>query len=57
MALPASAIALAGSGRVHGDVDYRRVSSAYRANLSVLHEVTIHARPGDSFPGVQAGGG
>ena len=37
------------TGRVRGEVEYRRVSFEYRANLSVLHEVTIHARPGETI--------
>jgi ABC-type multidrug transport system fused ATPase/permease subunit len=35
--------------RVHGEVEYRSVSFEYRSNLSVLHEVNIHARPGETF--------
>jgi ABC-type multidrug transport system fused ATPase/permease subunit len=41
--------AVALSDRVRGDVEYRRVSFQYRANLPVLHEVTIHARPGETI--------
>lgn len=36
-------------GRVRGEVEYQRVSFEYRANLSVLHEVTIHAKPGETI--------
>jgi len=36
------------NGRVRGEVEYRNVSFEYRRNLPVLHEVTIHARPGDT---------
>jgi ABC-type multidrug transport system fused ATPase/permease subunit len=35
--------------RVRGEVEYQRVSFEYRANLSVLHEVTIHAKPGETI--------
>ena len=41
--------AVALTGRVRGDVEYRRVSFEYRAKLSVLHEVVIHARPGETI--------
>ena len=37
------------SDRVRGEVEYRRVRFQYRANLPVLHEVTIHARPGETI--------
>ena len=37
------------SDRVRGEVEYRRVRFQYRANLPVLHDVTIHARPGETI--------
>ena len=43
------AIALAGSGRVHGEVEYRHVGFEYRADLPVLNEVSIHARSGETI--------
>jgi ATP-binding cassette subfamily B protein len=43
------AVALAGIGRVRGEVEYRHVGFEYRANLSVLSEINIHARPGETI--------
>jgi ATP-binding cassette, subfamily B, bacterial len=37
------------SGRVRGEVEYRQVNFQYRADLPVLHEVTIHAQPGETI--------
>ena len=37
------------SGRVRGEVEFRLVSFQYRADLPVLHEVTIHAKPGETI--------
>ncbi len=37
------------SGRVRGEVEYRRVSFEYRTNLAVLHEVALRARPGETI--------
>ncbi|MGA2138944.1 MAG: ABC transporter ATP-binding protein [Verrucomicrobiia bacterium] len=37
------------SGRVRGDVEYRRVGFEYRADLPVLNEVSIHARSGETI--------
>ncbi|HUJ11967.1 MAG TPA: ABC transporter ATP-binding protein [Verrucomicrobiae bacterium] len=41
--------ALAFEGRVRGNVEFQRVSFEYRENLPVLHEVTIHAQPGETI--------
>jgi len=35
--------------RVAGEVEYRGVSFEYRSDLSVLQEVNIHARPGETI--------
>ena len=43
------AVALAGSGRVHGEVEYRHVGFEYRADLPVLNDVDIHARAGETI--------
>ena len=43
-----AAVALAGGGRVRGEVEYRHVSFEYRADLPVLSEVNIQARPGET---------
>jgi ABC-type multidrug transport system fused ATPase/permease subunit len=37
------------SGRVRGEVEFRQVSFEYRQNLEVLHEVNIHAKPGETI--------
>lgn len=44
-----NAAVLGGSGRVRGEVEYRGVGFEYRKELPVLHEVNIHARPGDTI--------
>jgi ATP-binding cassette, subfamily B, bacterial len=41
--------ASAKGGRVRGGVEYRDVSFGYRASFPVLHEVTIHARAGETI--------
>ena len=43
------AAVLANGGRVRGDVEYRHVGFEYRANLPILHEVSIHARSGETI--------
>jgi ATP-binding cassette, subfamily B, bacterial len=37
------------SGRVAGRVEYRQTSFEYRADLPVLHEITVDARPGETI--------
>jgi ATP-binding cassette, subfamily B, bacterial len=37
------------SGRVRGQVEYRNVGFEYRADLPVLGEINIHARPGETI--------
>ncbi|MGO9245983.1 MAG: ABC transporter ATP-binding protein [Verrucomicrobiia bacterium] len=36
------------SGRVHGEVEFHHVGFEYRANLTVLSGIDIHARPGET---------
>jgi ABC-type multidrug transport system fused ATPase/permease subunit len=37
------------NSRVRGEVEFRHVGFEYRANLSVLGEINIHARPGETI--------
>jgi len=37
------------TGRVRGEVDYRDVGFEYRKQLTVLREINIHARPGETI--------
>jgi ABC-type multidrug transport system fused ATPase/permease subunit len=37
------------TGRVRGEVEYRNVGFEYRADLPVLGDITIHARPGETI--------
>ena len=37
------------SGRVRGEVEYRDVGFEYRTELSVLEDINIHARPGETI--------
>jgi ABC-type multidrug transport system fused ATPase/permease subunit len=36
-------------GRVRGEVEFQRVSFEYRANLPILREVDLHAKPGETI--------
>jgi ABC-type multidrug transport system fused ATPase/permease subunit len=36
-------------GRVLGEVEYQHVRFEYRANLPVLHELDLHAKPGETI--------
>ena len=40
---------LAGDGRVRGEVEYRHVGFEYRSALPVLHDISIHARSGETI--------
>ncbi len=37
------------NGRVQGEVEYRNVAFEYRADLPVLKDIVIHARPGETI--------
>ncbi len=45
---PGAAAGLDAKIEVQGDVEFRKVSFSYRSEVSVLHDITLHARPGET---------